>query len=151
MLESGESDVLLEANPVNGVVRVTIGCGWELNLPASLITLLGLDPALTREQEWITSGTHTGLQSLDFVIPKVVYVHLNEVSTTENIVHDKHLTMLQIIRMGRSRFGGIEDIKNEHPHFKHLRAGTIDQLRLTVHDGKKRLIDNHGLEVTATL
>ena len=70
VLESSKSDVLLEANPVNGVVSVTIGSGWELNLPAGLITILGLNPALAGRQEWITSGTHMGVQSLDFVIPR---------------------------------------------------------------------------------
>ena len=45
----------------------------------------------------------------------------------------------------------VRDYRFEYPHFKPLRECDIHQLRLLLCDSKHRPIDNHGLEVTATL
>ena len=149
LLESGESNVLLRATQRNGIVSLTVGAGWEIKLPPTIITLLGLDPALAGG--WIMSGTHKGVKSLDFATIKDIYVHLQEVSTNNNAINGERLTRLDVVSSGRGRFGMIEEYRFEYPHFKPLRGCDIRQLRLSLCDSNNRPIDNHGLEVTATL
>ena len=149
VLESGESDVQLMVNPVNGIVKLTIGSGWELKIPHSIVALLGI--ADTWGDRWIGDGTYVGERSLDFAMPKGVYLHLDQMNTSANYVDGAPSTLLQVIPAGRSRFGAIEDLHFDRPLFKHLQGGTIGELKLTLRDKKNRPIENNGLAVIATL
>ena len=149
VLELGESDVRVEASLGNGIAHLTVGDGWEIKLPSSIITLLGLDPALAGT--WIPCGTHKGVQSIDLATIKDIYVHLQEVSTDNNAINGERSTLLDVVPSGRRDFGMLEDYRFDYPHFKLLRKCDIHQWRLSLRDSKNRLIDNHGLEVTATL
>ena len=97
-------------------MSLTVGVSWEIQLPPIIITILGLDPTLAGE--WITSGTHRGVQSLDLVTIKDIYVHLEEVSMDNNVIDGECSTLLEVVPLGRRGFGMIEDYRFEHPHFK---------------------------------
>jgi len=43
-----------------------------------------------------------------------------------------------------SRFGDIFTVRFEHPEFKRLTAGMINELKFTVRDDRGRVLDNHG-------
>ena len=148
VLESGESDVLLEDTLGNGIASLTVGASWEIKLNPIIITLLCINPTLAGK--WITSGTHRGVHSLDLATIKDIYVHLQEVSTDDNAINGECSTLLDVVPSGQRGFGMIEDYRLKHSHFKRLCGCNIHQWRLSLHDGKNRPIDNHGLEVTAT-
>ena len=76
MLESGESDALLEVNKTNGIVTLTISPDWELKIPRSLTTLLGLKDTLGDQR--ITSSHYVRARSLDFALYKAVYLYLEQ-------------------------------------------------------------------------
>ena len=149
VLESGESDVRLMVNPVNGIVKLTIGLGWKLKIPHSIVALLGI--ADTWGDRWITSGTYVGEHSLDFAMPKGVYLHLDQMNTSANYVDGVPSTLLQVIPTGRSSYRAIEDLHFERPLFKCLQVGTISELKLTLRDEKNRPVENNGLAIIATL
>ena len=77
VLRSSESDVRLMVNSVNGIVKLTIGSGRELKIPHSIVALFGI--ANSWGDRWITSGTYVGERSLDFAMPKGVYLHLDQI------------------------------------------------------------------------
>ena len=149
VLESGESDVRVEVNSINGIAKLTIASEWELKIPLSLVALLGITDSWGGR--WITSGTYIGVRSVDFAIPRGVYLHLDQVNTSANIVDGAPSTLLQVIPAGRSRFGAIEDLHFKRPMFKHLQGGTIGELKLTLHAKKNRPIENNGLAIIAML
>ena len=105
VLESGESNAQLKVNSVNGITRLTISSEWELKITLSLATLLGLADSLG--DQWIISRTYVGVHSLDFAIPKGVYLHLDQLNISTNMVDGAPSTLLQVILMGRSRFGAL--------------------------------------------
>ena len=132
VLESGESDVLLEVNKTNGIVTLTISPDWELKIPHSLTILLGLKDTLGDQR--ITNSHYVGARSLDFALYKAVCLYLEQLNTYENSVNDAPSTLLQAIPVGRSCFGAIEDFQFERPLFKRLQGGTIGELKLTLRD-----------------
>ena len=148
-LELGESDVTLEAGIIDGIVELMIGEGWELNLPRSLTTLLGIGDEWS--DRWIVSKTYVGECSLDFVIPKMIFVHLDQMNMSANYVDGAPSTLLQAIPAGRGGYDDIEDFAFPHPLRKPLECGTISELKLSLLDKNNRPIDNNGLAVVATL
>ena len=105
VLESGESEVTLEEVIVNGIVKLTIGEGWELKLPQSLTTLLGIGDEWS--DCWNTSGTYVGGRILNFAIPKMLFVHLDQMNMSANYVDGVPSTLLQAIPAGRGGYGDI--------------------------------------------
>ena len=114
VLESGESDVRLVVNPVNGIVKLTIGSGWELKIPHSIVALLGI--ADTWGDRRIGDGTYVGEHSLDFAMTKGVYLHLDQMNKSANYVDGLPSNLLQVIPAGRSSYGAIERPPFRGPH-----------------------------------
>ena len=149
VLESGESDVTLEAGTVIGIVKLMIGEGWERKLPRSLTTFLGISDKW--RDHWNTSGTYVGERRFNFTIPKTMFVHLDQMDTSANYVDGAPSTLLQAIPTGRVGCGDIDDFAFPQPLRKPLERGTISELKLSLCDKNNRPIDNNGLAVVVTV
>jgi hypothetical protein len=136
----------LEVSTVNGIVKMTIPNGYECRLSAGLLSLLGLD-----DYGWLDAGIYVGDRPLDFSYPKALYIHLDQLSTTNNMVDGAPSSLLAIIPMSLKGFGEVNTIYYSNPEFRLLQCGTIDELKLRITDSYGQSIDNHGLPFTAVL
>jgi hypothetical protein len=148
-ISAATSSVTLTVNQVNGLITLAVAEEWEVCMTDGLLTLLGLDDGCGGE--WLGAGIYMGDRPIDFAAQKTVHVHLQEVSTTHNIVDGAPSTLLACIAVGCHSFGDIITTRMEHPEYKHLHDGSISEWNLTIRDARGRIIDNHNLPVSATL
>ena len=82
------------------------------------------------------------------IVHKWLYIYLDQLSTTSNIVDGAPSTLLAIVPASATR--GIINITPSNPMFKKLAAGHIHQLNLRVFDNDTVVL-NHGKPMTAIL
>ena len=90
-----------------------------------------------------------GLFQAKIIVHKWLYIYLDQLSTTSNIVDGAPSTLLAIVPASATR--GIINITPSNPMLKKLAAGHIHQLNLRVLDENDTVVLNHGKPMTAIL
>ena len=81
----------------------------------------------------------------------MLWVHLEEINTAENIVDGAPSALLACIGLGRHAFGDIDTVRMECPEYKRLRDGTIGELKVSVRDGSGKCLSNQDLPIHVAL
>ena len=82
----------------------------------------------------------------------MLWVHLEEINTAENIVDGAPSTLLAGIGLGRHAFGDINTVRMECPEYKRLRDGTVGELKVSIRDASSgKAISNQDLPIHVTL
>ena len=146
MIQTG---ILLTVSQVNGLIKLTVNLGWEIQLTDGLLTLLELDDGFGGK--WLGEGTYIGDRPVNFTPTKVLHVHLEQLNTTTNIVDGAPSQVLTTIPIQCHSFGDINAVRIEHPEYKHLRNGSVGELKVMVRDKLGVVIDNHDLPISLIL
>ena len=146
LIESADPTTSLVVNPVNGIVNLVVAVGHEILLTDGLLDLLGFDEGL-----WLGAGSYTGDRIINFTGVGVLNVHLDQMNSTFNVVDGASSNLLASIGLCDCKFGDIRTVRFEHPEFKRLQEGAISELKVTIRDVNGNIIDNHNLEIQATL
>ena len=139
----------LKVSRVNGLITLTVPSGRGVLLSDGLLTLLGLDDGLGGV--WLDAGVYTGDRPVNFATRQMLWVHLEEINTAENIVDGAHSTLLSGIGLGRHAFGDINTVRMEFPEYKRLRDGTVGELKVSIRDASGKAISNQDLPIHITL
>ena len=136
----------LKVSRENGLITLTVASGWGVLLSDGLLTLLGLGGV------WLDAGVYTGDRPVNFATRQMLWVHLDEINTAENIVDGAPSTLLAGIGLGRHAFGDINTVRMECPEYKRLRdCSTIGELKISIRDGSGKAISNQDLPIHVTL
>ena len=82
---------------------------------------------------------------------KMLWVHLGEINTTDNMVDGGPSTLLTCIKIRSCLFGDIKTISINHLEHEHLHDSLVWEWKITVWDETGELIDNHHLSISVTL
>ena len=141
--------LVIDVNKVNGLITLVVTDGIEVLLTDGLLSLLGLDDGLGGQ--WLKAGSYIGDRAVNFADTKILYLYLEQINTTSNIVDGAPSTILTMIGLGCHPFGDIGTLRVEHPEFKQLQHGTITELKITTRDDSGKILDNHSLPISLTL
>ena len=126
----------------------------ELKFPPSVFYVV-LDSTLTQflgitrvGADWFTQK-FVGDTPVKLIVHKWLYIYLDQLSTTSNIVDGAPSTLLAIIPA--SPIKGIISTTPSNPTYKKLEVGHIYQLNLRVLDENGIIVKNHGKSMTAVL
>ena len=139
----------LEVSRVNRLITLTVASGGGILLSDGLLALLGLDDGLGGK--WLSTGVYTNDHPVNFATRQMLRVHLEEINAAANTAEGAPSTLLTSIGMAGNSFGDIHTVRPEHPEYKRLRDGTVNQLKITIRDMAGKGIDNHGLPIHLTL
>ena len=136
--------VTLNANEVNGIVTLT--SPNDIKISKGLKSMLGLHHKI-----FIANKTYSGNKPLDLAVHKNIYIHLEQLNTSQNYYNGAPSTILTMIPIENKQFGDIVSVNFEHPQYKLLTNGAITELKLDVRDENNKTIDNHGLPINCVL
>ena len=124
----------------------------EFDIPTTIGTITP-DRQLCRllgitERHAIT-GKYVGDRPVKLIVHKWLYIYLDQLSTTSNIVDNAPSTLIAIVPASDSK--GIINITPPNPIFKKLEVGHIYQLNLRVLDENGTIVQNHDKSMTAVL
>ena len=148
LIESADPTTSLVVNPVNGIANLIVATGHEILLTDGLLDLLGFDGL---SGQWLGAGSYAGDRIINFTGVGALNVHLDQMNSTFNVVDGASSNLLASIGLCDCKFGDIRTARFEHPEFKRLQEGTISELKVTIRDVNGNIIDNHNLEIQATL
>ena len=80
-------------------------------------------------------------------VNKSLYLYLNELNTTENLLNGKPSNLLEIITTERSSYCERETKEYISPRYKQLSKGFFENLHLTIKNEKDELVDFNELIV----
>ena len=135
-------------------IRLNLSGLVEFNVPQS-VSHMNLESTLTRfigitqRGKNRVIGKFVGDIPVKQIVHKWLYIYLDQLSTTSNIVDGAPSTLLAIVPASATR--GIINITPSNPTFKKLAAGHIHQLNLRVLDENDTVVLNHGNPMTAIL
>ena len=87
-----------------------------------------------------SSGTYTADEPHRLVVHREVYIHLAELSTSENLTNGQSSTLLRSIPVENEKRGAGRTISFQVLQYKRVAAGPISQLTISLRDSKgKRL------------
>ena len=138
----------LEVSRLNGFITLTVASGRGVLLSDGLLTLLGLDDGLGGV--WLDAGVYTGDRPVNFATRQMLWVHLEEINASENIVNGALSILLAGIGLGRHAFGDINTVRMECPEYKRLRDGTVGELKVSIRDASGKAISNQDLPIHVT-
>jgi len=151
------SNISLALDNYRGLIKLHIPSEWVVKFTDGLLNLMGLDDGLNGQ--WLEAGVYDGNRPANFVGPKALHIHLDQISTTENRLNGAPSTLLCLVPAVSnttnisvpSHFGNINAARFEHPELKRLRAGMINELKFSVRDDRGRVLDNHGLTISVVV
>ena len=146
---NGEPFGSLTINKENGLINLTVANQHEVRMTNGLLDLLGLDDG--RGNRWIDAGIYIGDRLVNFATRKLLFIYLDQIDTTSNMVDGNRSTLLTTIGLGCHSYGDIGTVRMEHPEFKKLQNGTIHELKITIKDENGNVINNNDLPIYITL
>ena len=127
-----------------GIINLFIPPPIEIKFQSDLRQILGI-----AEKGWI-SGAYVGDRPGKItVVYKRLYIYLDQLSTTSNLIDGKPSTLLTIVPAAVN--GETADITPTHPMHKKLEVGILHQLDLRVLDVDCTMVQNHEKSMTAVL
>ena len=133
----------------SGLITLEVAPERGIRLSDGLLALLGLDDGLGGV--WLDAGVYTGDRPVNFATRQMLWVHLEEINTAENIVDGAPSTLLAGIGLGRHAFGDINTVRMECPEYKRFRDGTVGELKVSIRDSSGKAISNQDLPIHVTL
>ena len=131
------NNITLTANESNGIASLT--SSNEFRLSKGLREILGFDG----KKRFAANETHNGIKNVDLAIYKSLYIHLEQLNTSQNYLDGKPSTLLAVIPIENKDFGDIITVRFEHPEYKCLINDTISELTLEIRDENNKKIINH--------
>lgn len=128
----------LDVQPAQGDVRFSEG----------LLQLLGFEQ--THGLFQAGRGVR-GQRPVNFSPNRLLYIHLEQLNTTENTLNGAPSSLLAVVAVGGWAYGEIKTSVFPDPAFKPLRQGTLSELQLVIRDERGHRIDNHSLPVSVVL
>ena len=133
----------LEITEATNLIKLNIPeSSGEIKLNSDLRQILGIN-----EKRWF-SGEYEGDRPVNLLIHKWLYVYLDQLSTSSNIVDGAPSTLLAIVPAATR---GITDLNPHNPMYKRLEVGHIHQLNLHVLDEEGAIVQNRKRPITAVL
>ena len=136
-------NITLTVNENNGIASLTTDN--ELKMSKGLKLMLGFG----NKRKFEANTTHVGNKCLDFATVKSLYIHLEQLNTSQNYFNGAPSTVLAVLPIENKEYGDIVSVRFEHPEFKYFSNGAITELEISVRDENGRKIDNHGLPMSA--
>ena len=132
----------LEVNKENGLVNLTVANGQIVHMTDGILSILGLP-----DRYWYNEGIYIGEHPVNFATKKLLYIYLDQINTNNNIVDGKPTNLLSCIGLDCPSFGSVITKTFEHPEYKLLQNGTINEWKVTIKDENGIELDNHGLPI----
>jgi hypothetical protein len=150
-LVTGEGGpVVFSLDKTDGVIKLVVDPGRSIQLPDELMSLLGLDDGLGGR--WLHGpDAYKGDRPVNFTPLKGLYIHLEQINTTGNIVDGAPSTLLAVVDLREHEFGDIRTLRISRPEFKRLRSGAVNEWNLTIRDEAGNTVDNHNMPINLTL
>ena len=126
-----------------GYLRLDItAIGGAIDFNADFGQILGI-----KERNWI-NGKYEGDRPVNISVHKWLYIYLDQLSTTSNLVDGAPSALLAIVP---AAIDGVADITLHSPQYKKMEAGHIHQLNLRVLDEDGKVVDNRESPITTVL
>ena len=138
MIEAPGVDV--SASEPTGLVEIIIPKGLRLSLSEGLKNLLGI-----YDSNPLNPDTYVGDVPIDFMTIKDFNLHINQISTTNNVVDGKPSTLLKSVPLSCEKLGTSIVREWPAPEYKKLQPGQFTQLELS-HN-----INNNNFPISVTL
>ena len=142
-----KENIDLSVNKNNGIAKLEIPVGTEIEISKGILALLGIVSKHGR----FTADQYMGTKMVDFAKPKELHVYLDQISSTDNFVNGVPSSLLAIIPVSDIPFGKCVHLSFDRPVFKNLTIGCITELSFKINDENEVLIDNHGLPILVEL
>ena len=126
-----------------GIINLFIPPPIEIKFQSDLRQILGI-----AEKGWI-SGAYEGDRPVKTAIYKRLYIYLDQLSTTSNLIDGNPSTLLTIVPAAVN--GETVDITPTHPMYKKMEVGVLHQLDLRVLDVDCTIVQNREKSMTAVL
>ena len=139
--------IYLSVNKINGITTLDIPTGTEVQFSPGILSLLGI----VSKHGLLRAGQHIGNKIIDFAKPKELRIYLNQISTATKFVDGKPSSRLTVIPVSDKPFGKAVSCQLEHPVFKNLINGCLNELSIQIKDENENILDNHGLPITIEL
>jgi hypothetical protein len=138
----------LTVSKVNGLVKLKVPTGYQIIISGGITKLLGFTSLVSG---WILPGTYVGDKYIDLTPIKSLYIHLDQINTSNNFFDGSPSTLIGVITVRNNAFGENTTIQYEHPAFRKLANGTVSELSVHVRDRRNNKIDNTNLPIDIML
>lgn len=129
-------NITAELNQANLLVTLKFGKRASYSLSPNLSKMLGFKQTLFENHSKIT-----GINPIKMSVNKTLYIHLNELNTTENLLNGNPSTLLEIIATDRSSYCERESKEYIAPRYKQLSKGFFENLNLSIKNEKGELVE----------
>lgn len=147
VMEEALPGLAVKNNVATGRVSLVLtNENWQLALG-----LLGPILGFTPNRGWLSKGTHIADSCPTFLNHRALFVHLDQLNTSGNILNGHNSTLLRHIPVGGVAFGETRTITYENPPFHRLSNGPIQELTVRILDEHGHSIDMHDLPYSVTL
>ena len=89
-------------------------------------------------------------ENFDLQPLKIMYIHCDQISTSENLYNGKPCTILNVLPMRDNKFGESVWIEYANPLQNNLTTSTFNELSFQIKDSSGKDIDNHNMPVILT-
>lgn len=135
-----------ELNPSNMRATITIPKEVWVELPFTLSKQLGFDsPLFTRSDKTMS---YTGTEEMDLLVNRNLYIHLKELSTSENLLDGKPSQILRVIPKGKGAYCTTESHEFKTLQFKKLERQHFDSLNIEIRNSKGEKVNCEHLIIT---
>ena len=138
-------NIALSVDETNGIASLVTDN--ELKISKGLKLMLGFGD----KRKFQATTTHVGSKCLDFATVKSLYIHLEQLNTSQNYFNGTPSTVLAVVPIENKEYGDIVSVRFENPEYKYLSNGTLAEFELSVRDLYNQKIDNSGLPMSAVL
>ena len=142
-----ECGIEIELNSANSSVTFILPPeAKQYIFPKKFAELLGFKTGIL-ENRIVISGVNgtkrkiTAPNSINLTLNKIVFVHLNELSTSENILNNNRSNLLRIFPSGESAFCKPVNFTFIDPQYRSLREGVINSLTVTLKNEAGKTLD----------
>jgi len=119
--------IVAELNQANLLVTLKFPKRANYSLSANLANMLGFKQTLFENHTKIT-----GKYPIKMAVNKSLYIHLNELNTTENLLDGNPSNLLEIIPTDRSSYCERETKEYISPRYKRLSKGFFENLNISI-------------------
>ena len=144
LITSTLSWVSIKVNKYNGKFKLQVPENNAIKFSEDIARLFSLNT------DWLSAGSHIG--KVDMQPFKAIYLHCDQISSTNNIFNGKPSKMLGVIPLGNDPYYG-SSIHTEWSTKieKSLENGIINEMKFRIKDADGNDINNEGLPLIITL
>jgi len=133
-------DIDVSLNKANLKVKINFARNRdiaELTLSSKLAEILGFQKEKMTE---VRKKTFVADSPISFGVHKLLYIHLQELNSADNLHNGVPSTLLRVVSAGTLGFCDTEVIRFPTTQFKSLQHGHINALHLSIHGDENRLV-----------